>query len=91
MAILIPTRLWLSVHQRQMLARHRGVELQISAAPSIDGLPERTVEIDYFSRRGELRVSSGPRRELTKEEADAIFDLLERMALAARAVFHLGD
>lgn len=91
MAILIPTRLWLSAHSRQMLARHRGVELQIQAAPDLVGLPGNVVEIDYFARRGELRLSAEPRRELTKEEADAIFDLLERMALAARSVFGLVE
>jgi hypothetical protein len=91
MGIPIPTRLWWTSHEGKGLVRHRGVQVEVEAPPSVPGLPEHLTEIDYFERRGELRVSADRRREMTVAECDAVLRYLERIATAARAALGIGE
>jgi hypothetical protein len=85
-AELYRTRLFFEARSRSGIAKSEGVTVALFQLPDIPALPKHVVEIDYAPqvRVAELRESANARRDMTREEIEAVAQWLASLVAAVQ-------
>lgn len=84
--LLYPTRLWWSAGRGRGIARHEGVEVELTSPPPVLLPMGRLVELEYSPGVGVqyLQPAHGARQDMLASQAQECLRYLRAVALAAR-------
>lgn len=90
--LLYPTRLWWCAAQGRGIARHEGVEVELTSPPPVLLPMGRLVELEYSPGVGVqyLQPAHGARQDLLPHQAQECLTYLRAVALAARTAADVG-
>lgn len=89
---LHPTRLWWCASSGRGIARHEGVEVELTSPPPVLLPMGRLVELEYSPGVGVqyLQPAHGARQDLLASQAQECLRYLRAVALAARTAADVG-